>query len=369
MRTGSVAGGFALALTAGWNLSNTAAVAGRLAHAYAVPLWTVGLLTTGLYVTHAAMQVPAGRLCDRLGARQVGLVGLVLVGVASLLACAWQTVEWGIACRVLAGVGTGLTFVGGSDYVRSSGGGALAQGLYGGASLGCGGLALAVVPQLGGWRAPFWTAAIAACAGAAVVACAPRERTRPPLAPALPSFSDRRLARLALLHSASFGLSVVIGNWVVTLLERSGGISTGRAGLAGALTLALGIVSRPLGGWLLRTRPDARPALAASCIAGGAATALLAVAHPLALAVVAAAVVGFAAGIPFATVFTAAARLRPEGPAAAVGLVNTAAAVTILFATPLVGLTFSLPGDGRIGFAVLAALWLAATAAVRGYTA
>jgi hypothetical protein len=37
------------------------------------------------------------------------------------------------------------------------------------------------------------------------------------------------------------------------------------------------------------------------------------------------------------------------------------AAVTILVGTPLLGLTFSLPGDGRIGFAVVAALCLATT--------
>jgi uncharacterized membrane protein YhaH (DUF805 family) len=40
-----------------------------------------------------------------------------------------------------------------------------------------------------------------------------------------------------------------------------------------------------------------------------------------------------------------------------------AAAVTILVATPLFGLTFSLPGEGRIGFLVVAVLW-AATALV-----
>ena len=37
-----------------------------------------------------------------------------------------------------------------------------------------------------------------------------------------------------------------------------------------------------------------------------------------------------------------------------------AGAVTILVATPLVGLTFGLPGDGRIGFLALGALWAAA---------
>ena len=57
-------------------------------------------------------------------------------------------------------------------------------------------------------------------------------------------------------------------------------------------------------------------------------------------------------------------RARPDAPGAAVGLVNMVAALTILVGTPLVGITFSLPGDGRIGFVVLAALWAAAAASV-----
>jgi hypothetical protein len=52
-------------------------------------------------------------------------------------------------------------------------------------------------------------------------------------------------------------------------------------------------------------------------------------------------------------------RVRPDAPGAAVGFVNMIAAVTILVGTPLLGLTFSLPGNGRIGFAAVAALCLA----------
>jgi hypothetical protein len=40
--------------------------------------------------------------------------------------------------------------------------------------------------------------------------------------------------------------------------------------------------------------------------------------------------------------------------------VNSAGILTILVATPLLGLAFSLPGDGRIGFAAAGALWAAA---------
>jgi hypothetical protein len=40
------------------------------------------------------------------------------------------------------------------------------------------------------------------------------------------------------------------------------------------------------------------------------------------------------------------------------------AAVTILVATPLLGQAFSLPGNGRIGVAVVAVLWALAAFSV-----
>jgi hypothetical protein len=36
--------------------------------------------------------------------------------------------------------------------------------------------------------------------------------------------------------------------------------------------------------------------------------------------------------------------------------------VVVLAGAPLLGVTFSLPGDGRIGFGVVAALWVIALA-------
>jgi hypothetical protein len=52
-------GGLALAASAGWNLANVGAVAGRTSAAYGVGLAVVGLFTTALVLTHAAMQIPA----------------------------------------------------------------------------------------------------------------------------------------------------------------------------------------------------------------------------------------------------------------------------------------------------------------------
>ena len=150
---------------------------------------------------------------------------------------------------------------------------------------------------------------------------------------------------------ATFGLSVVAGNWVVTLLEREG---HGRSvsGVVGGLVLFAGVVTRPAGGlacggcraraWTLvaaeprprlgrRARPRLRTAALARRARGAASS-------------------GLAAGFPFASVFDMTLRLRPDAPAAAVGFVNGSAVLVILVCTPLAGLTFGLPGDGRIAF-------------------
>src|SRR5437764_6158030 len=136
-------GGFALAFTPGFNVANVGAVADQVAHAYGVGLAVVGLFTTGLFLTHAALQVPMGRLCDRIGPRAVGGAGLVVVALASAAALGWKEAWFAIAMRTLAGVGTAAAFVAGSDYVRATIGSPVAQGLYGAVSMAAGGLALA----------------------------------------------------------------------------------------------------------------------------------------------------------------------------------------------------------------------------------
>jgi MFS transporter, NNP family, nitrate/nitrite transporter len=174
---------------------------------------------------------------------------------------------------------------------------------------------------------------------------------------------DSRLYRLAALYAASLGLSLVVANWVVELLERTAGVGKHTAGVVGSLALLLGVITRPLGGWILRERPErVRVAVGASLAAGALGTAALVAGTPLWLAALGGVLLGLAAGIPFAPAFTGAALVRPDAPAAAVGMVNGAASVVALAGTPLVGLTFSLPGDGRVGFAVVASLWLVALA-------
>jgi MFS family permease len=368
-----VVAGCALGVTSGWNFGNVGGIASELSRTYGVGLATIGLLTTAMVVTHVAVQIPGGKASDRFGPARAGAVALVVLCAGNALALASPDPALGMAARAIVGIGTGLAFISGSALVRESGGSPLAQGVFGGISLAPGGLALAVVPQVEdalGWRAPYWTAlALAAAALALVLVLATATAGRPAPADGAPPrphsgvVGDRRLYRLAVLYTASYGLGVVLANWVVELLQRHSELGDGAAAAVGALTLLLVAVSRPLGGWILRTHPQhTRLAVAASIVAGVAGTLALVAADPVWLAVLGSLLVGLGAGIPFSPAFTGAALARPDAPGAAVGVVNAAANFVVLVGTPLVGLTFSLEGEGRLGFVALAVLWLAALA-------
>jgi predicted MFS family arabinose efflux permease len=365
----SIVAGLAVGACLTWNVSNIGAVADPLAATYGTSLAVIGLLTTSLFVAHLAAQLPAGIGADRYGARAVAIaaIGLAVAGNAIVLTAP----NVGVAAigRAVVGLGSGAGFVAGLDLVRAGGGGAVSQGIYGGATMAGGGLALMTLPAITAatsWRAPFWTAILLALAAAIPTLAAPTARHAAGKSGSLGNVSD--LLPLGAVQAGSFGLSVIAGNWVVTLLEREGAGST-LAGVAGGLTLLAGIVSRPWGGIVVRQwRAWSRAAVAASIVAGALGTALLAAGLSLGVSAVAALLLGLSAGFPFAAVFDATVRLRPGAPAAAIGLVNGCAVLAILVGTPLAGLTFSLSGDGRIGFAVMAVLWGTSLLALRATT-
>ncbi len=356
-----------------WNIANVGAIAAVLGTSYGVSLASVGLLTTALFATMLLVQIPGGRLIDRVGSRRIGLAALAVVATGNALALATPVLGLGLGARALIGLGTGLGFVAGVDLVRSGGGGPAWQGAYGGATMAGGGLALMTVPQLVGslgWRAPFWTGlllAIASMLPLLVMRQAPTAvgHGSGRVLSQRGVFSDRRLWPLGAVQAATFGLAVVLGNWVVTLLEREG---HGRsiAGIVGGLVLFAGIVTRPAGGLLVLRAPGRAWAIVAvSLVVGSAGTLVLAAAPPLWLDAVAALAIGLAAGLPFAPVFDMTLRHRPDTPAAAVGFVNGFAILVIVVGTPLAGLTFGLAGDGRAAFFVIGLLWAISLLAVR----
>jgi MFS family permease len=310
------------------------------------------------------VQLPAGRGADRFGSQSVALlaIGAGVLGNAILLLDAGF--EIALVGRAIVGFGSGAAFVAGLDLVRAGGGGTALQGLYGGATMTGGGLALMVVPPLTdatSWRAAYWTAALLA-----LLAAIPTL-----LATGLPRIGhvgewllrDRALLPLGIMQAATFGLAVVAGNWVVPLLERQGASST-VAGLAGGLVLFVGIVTRPAGG-VLAARVSRRLLVAAALVGTSVGALLLALGMSLAVSTIGAFVLGLMAGLPFAVIFAAAQRIRPDAPGSAIALVNGCAVLTILVGTPLAGLAFELPSDGRLAFAAIAVLAAAALIPLR----
>lgn len=366
--------GVALGIAIGYNIANVGPAADIVADAYGVRLGTVGFLTTALFVTHLVMQIPGGRLVDRHGARSLGSAALAVIVIGNLVPLLAPSFALGFIGRLIAGLGTGVGFVAGSDYVRATVGSATAQGVYGAAAVGGGGIAIAIVPLAApslDWRAPYITALVGACIVLGILSLAPRDRVpgggaRLSPTPALASIArDRRLYPFAVAHAASFGLSVIAGNWAVSLLQHDG---YGRrlAGIVAALTLLGGFVTRPLGGQALERWGERSGWLvSASMLAGAGGTVLLLLDIPLAVRIVGAALLGLAAGVPFAAAFSGAQLIRDDAPAAAIGFINSTATFLIVVGTPLVGFTFALPGDGRAGFASVALAWGLACLAVR----
>jgi fucose permease len=364
----AVACGFGLGLSSGFNPTALGGIASETANAYGVPLAVVGVFTAALLTTHVLMQVPAGRLSDRIGAARAGGLGLVVICAGAGGALLEPEPVPVIVCRLVMGVGTATVWIAGSALVREAGGSAFAQGLYGGVAMGTGGLAIAIVPALEGplgWRAPYWAGIAVALVGLVpLLASGLLQRARPRVVAGAVRQSilgDRRLYPIAWLFAASYGISVPVANWTVELLERHGRMSDAVAAVIGGSTLILSIVSRPLGGWILRHRPGLmRRAVALALALGAAGTLALAAADPPWLAALGGIALGIGAGVPFAAVFGGAALSRLDAPAAATGFTSTVANVVVLFGTPLMGLTFSLAGAGRIGFLLAAPLWLSA---------
>ena len=375
LRIPALAAACLIGVAISWNIANVGPVATLLAHTYGTTLAVIGLFTTVLFFAELAVMVPGGRAIDRYGAKRVGLVAIALSLIANAALMLPTSPVPALALRGVAGLGVGLGFLSGAIYAQGGAGQAqaLAGGIYGGVSLGTGGLALAIVPQLVGplgWRAPYASAAVVAALTFPLVAAGPPTpghggRTRGPRLASL--MADPQLARLGVVSTVSFGISVILGAWVVTLLERHGGLHAGPAGAIGSLILLLGIVGRPAGGIFVRAHPHlARPMLAASFIAGTLGIVVLFLAPGTALDAAAAALIGVAAGLPFGVTLAGATRARPEAPGAAVGAMNIYPVLAIVCGAPLVGLTFSLTGRGRIGFAVIAALWSSAILVLRG---
>lgn len=351
-----------------WNLTNVGAAADSLAAHFGVTLAGVGLLTSALFVTQFFLQVPVGRVVDRFGVRPVGLASLAICVGANALILTAPAFAVVAACRGLCGAAMAMGFIAGSTWARASTARTAAQGMFGASAILGGGLALATVPALVevlGWWAPFATATAVGAVGVILLAVfsqpPPRMATKRPRVWSV--LLDRKVLRFAAVNIATFGSSIVLGNWIVPYLLRHGSYTPASAGAIGSLILIGAMAGRLLGGIVVRGEPArTRLLVMGSMIGGTAATAALGVfaAVPV-VAAVTVLMIGLSAGLPFAAVFNSAANARPDAPAVAIAAASAPAVAWVFIATPLVGATFAGSTTGRAGVLAVAVAWGLAT--------
>jgi MFS family permease len=354
------------------NYTNHAPLASGLMREFGFNNALAGFLTTGIFLTHAGMQIPGGYLVDRFGSRRMLLIALLWVAAGNFLMAAagayWQL----LFCKIFTGMGTGVCFVGGARYIHEGCAGPrlnVAQGFFGGSIQLGAGFVIFAVPQiyrLAGWRATFLVCAGMVLVAAAIwIAKAPLvEFPSSPPGKFLAMLLAPQLWLLGLFQMATFGMSVVVGSWVVVLLVKVMKVPVTRAGMIGSLVLLLGIVSRPLGG-ALRQHIGIRPLFAGSLVMISLGCFLLLPSSiSLITALTAVVLIGIGVGIPYAAMFSRAAKLFPGRAAAAMGFVNMLGIAMILGGAPLVGHLADLTGSFKTSFAVLGGFSLAACAAV-----
>ncbi len=361
----------AAACLMGWaattNYTNHAAVIPLLMAELGFGPVQAGLLSTAFFVTLAVACVPAGMLSDRFGPTGVGTAGLTAVFASNLALGYARDLPDLVLIKVVAGLGCGLAFIAGMRYATLVVPPARvhrALGLYGGFVQLGGGTSLYMIPLLAsllGWRRAFMVSSgLLALSTVAWLALATRIRPSPAAAPLTEAVRSLKVWTLGLVHTATFGLAVLVGIWITTFLVHEFGLSLVRAGAAGSAILALGVLSRPLGGLLVdRGVLGARAVMKLTVLAG--AIGLVALAwpgRPLIVAAAAIVTLGVAFNAPYAAVMHTTGALLPRAPGAAVGLVSGVGVLGISVGAPAVGALFASTGGFALPFGALAAFSL-----------
>jgi MFS family permease len=361
---------FAVGFASSANYTNHAPLVPTLMAQFHFNQTLAGFLTAGLFLGHAAMQVPGGHLADRSGARPIISLALAIVCIGNFAiifsTAYWQLLFW----KTFIGVGTGTCFIGGVRYLAGYFSGArlqVMQGYYGGSILLGSGAAIFAVPRIlaaVGWRGTFFSTGLIASVTFLlwVLAAPPSEASVRRESDFASMLRSPQLWLLGLLHMASLGLVIVVGIWITLLLRQALGFPAQEAGFLGSMPLLLGIVSRPLGG-VLATRVGVRPFLITSFVMAAIGCFLLAESASPVTSIIAILLLGCGCGLPFATLFKGAAALFPGHAGAAMGLVNMMGILMIVGGAPLVGYMADWSGNYRLSFTALGIFSLTAGAA------
>jgi nitrate/nitrite transporter NarK len=356
------------------NYTNHAPLAAVLMHQFDFNKVMAGFLTTGIFTTHALMQVPAGHWADKLGGKKVLIAALTIVCAGNIGIAFAGSYPQLLLWKIFVGFGTGASFVSGARYIAQVMPAETlhkAQGYYGASVLLGSGFVIFAVPQIAqlfGWPASFLTTAIVAVVVLLlwlVIAPAPEVKTHPPVS-LLSLLSHGQLWLLGFIQMASFGLALVIGSWITELLKSKLGLPAVQAGYVGSLVLLLGILTRIYGGLIVSKIGYRRLLIFSQLLNITGCFMLAADTSSFALALTAIVLIGIGSGLPYSALFNRAVAIFPGRGGAAMGLVNMLGIVMILGGAPLVGKIADWTGSFSSAFVSLGIFAFAAMLASLG---
>jgi len=336
-----------------------------------ITLALAGALTTAIFLTHGALQIPGGALADKLGAKRVALWSLVIITAGNTLIGLSDSYYQILVLKFIIGIGTGSAFIAGARYVPTFFAGKeiqRAQGVYGGSILLGSGFVIYGVPQLlaaVGWHGVFFVTGSMAGVFAVLwhfIAPDTPSHTTSPKINWTNVLANPNIWLLSWAQLGSFGVIIAAGVWVNTLLIKSIHLDPKTAGMVCSAVLLLGIISRPLGGLILGQNILSTKSLLVSASAGLAlGFAWMGLSTTIGMAALAIIFTGIMAGLPFAGIFNGARDNCPATPGVAMGFVNTWGAAGVMVLPPVIGRLVDITGTFVSGFYVLAGMALAAS--------
>lgn len=326
------------------------------------------ILLSALIWTHALIQIPAGMLTDRLGLKRNLLASILFIVVGNFISVAAPSFELALLGRVIAGIGTGLSFPVILKLVALyAPGGRIGtyQAFFGGCfSLGSV-ISYIAIPRLilFGWQRIYIMPGLFSLL---LLAMAPLLRLQPePEGKYLPINLGRLLRLrdgwiLGLCHGISYGSVLNLGNWVPSILaEISKQDLSIRFLWGGAFVMLISGMGRLFGGFLL-IRFTSIDILSVSIAAISFLNICLFLFSSPAVALVLALLVSWFASINFGAIFYLAGRATATDSqtslATLVGFVNFLANLGAIFFILLFGFIKDLSGTFFWGFGVLSVM-------------
>ncbi|MEV0582847.1 MFS transporter [Nonomuraea sp. NPDC050310] len=343
-----------------------------------------GLATLAMLqiLVYALMQVPVGVLLDRFGSKRLLATGALTMACGQALLAVADTLLYGVAARMLIGLGDAMTFISVIRLVnlafppRRNPVMVQLTGL-----LGQLGAIAATVPMIAalhtyGWEATFFGAAGLGVAVALLVVTVLREKRSERVSePGLRAAWAQPGTRLGMWTHAATQCSAAafLLLWGYPFLVEGQGLSPATAGVLLSTLTAVGLVCGPLLGWLAGRYPLRRSWLVLGVIGSTTAAWTLVLAWPgraplwvlvLLVVVLATNGPGSMIGFDYARTFNPAARIG-----AATGIVNGGGFLASMAVIALIGLALDLVGDYRWAFVVQYPFWLLGAVQVLRYRA